>query len=254
MELEHEFTVPVPAEDAWRVLLDIERVAPCMPGATLEAVDGDEFRGRVKVKVGPIQVTYTGTARFVEKDEAKLRAVIEARGKEVRGAGTAAMTVTAAFHEQNGSTRVTAATDLAVTGRPAQFGRGVLAEVGAKIIRQFADCLAAQLASGSEAASGAAAEAEAAASAPAPVPAATPASSGEAVEAAASLGRPETPVAAERPPPRVTSTPERPTPDAIDLLDTAGVPILKRLVLALVALVVLTLVFVGLRRARRRRR
>jgi carbon monoxide dehydrogenase subunit G len=227
MELEHEFTVPVPAEDAWKVLLDIERVAPCMPGATLEAVEGEEFRGRVKIKVGPIQVTYTGTARFVQKDDAKLRAVIEARGKEVRGAGTAAMTVTAQLHEQNGSTRVTAATDLAITGRPAQFGRGVLAETGGKIIGQFADCLATQLTRGSEASP----------------------------EVGAPSPEAEAPAAAEQPHPRVTSLPERerPTSDTIDLLETAGVPILKRLVPVLTVFVALTMIFVGLRRARRRR-
>jgi uncharacterized protein len=240
MELEHEFTVPVPAEDAWKVLLDVERVAPCMPGATLEAVEGEEFRGRVKVKVGPIQVTYAGTARFVEKDNAKLRAVIEARGKEVRGAGTAAMTVTAQLHEQNGSTRVTAATNLAVTGRPAQFGRGVLAETGGKIIGQFADCLATQLTRGSE-------------TSPEVAKPSLTAEAQAASPATASPQQPETPVAAEQPHPQVTSLPERPTPDTIDLLDTAGVPILKRLVPVLAVFVALTVIFVGLRRARRRR-
>jgi carbon monoxide dehydrogenase subunit G len=254
MELEHEFTVPVPAEDAWRVLLDIERVAPCMPGATLEAVEGEEFRGRVKVKVGPIQVTYNGTARFVEKDDAKHLAVIEARGKEARGSGTAAMTVTAQLHEQNGSTRVTAVTDLAITGRPAQFGRGVLAEVGGKIIGRFADCLATQLGSGAaqseeapeSAAATAAATAAAADETPAPITAPVP-EVGEAVQAAVP------PVVAEKPPPQVTATPQRPTSDTIDLFDTAGVPILKRLAPVLAALAALTVILVGWRRARRHR-
>jgi len=244
MELEHEFTVPVPAEEAWRVLLDIERVAPCMPGATLEAVEGEEFRGRVKVKVGPIQVTYTGTARFIEKDDTKHRAVIEARGKEARGSGTATMTVTAQLHAQNGSTRVMAVTDLAITGRPAQFGRGVLAEVGGKIIGQFADCLATQLGSGPAAAE---AEAGAATSTATPAAAAVP----EATESTADAPAPAETVAEETPPPRLT--PQRPTSDTIDLFDTAGMPILKRLAPVLAAIAALTVILVGWRRARRRR-
>jgi carbon monoxide dehydrogenase subunit G len=147
MNLEHDFTVPAAVDDAWKVLLDVERVAPCMPGATLTSVDGDAFTGTVKVKVGPIQVTYKGEARFAERDETAHRAVIEASGKEARGSGTAAATVTAVLTAAGPtSTTVHVETDLNVTGRPAQFGRGVLAEVGGKLVGQFAACLAEELA------------------------------------------------------------------------------------------------------------
>jgi carbon monoxide dehydrogenase subunit G len=125
MRLDHEFTVPVPAAQAWPVLLDIDRIAPCMPGATITKVDGDDFEGTVKVKVGPITVTYGGTASFLEKDEAQRIAVIEARGKETRGSGTAnARHHRAAVRHGDDSTRVAVVTDLSVTGKPAQFGRG----------------------------------------------------------------------------------------------------------------------------------
>ena len=124
MQLDHEFTVPVPAAQAWPVLLDIDRIAPCMPGATVTKVDGDDFEGTVKVKVGPITVTYGGSASFLEKDESDRRAVIEARGRETRGSGTATARVTAQLFDQGDSTRVVVNTDLSVTGKPAQFGRG----------------------------------------------------------------------------------------------------------------------------------
>jgi carbon monoxide dehydrogenase subunit G len=151
VELEHEFTVPVPLDRAWEVLLDVEKIAPCMPGAVLDSVDGDSFTGQVKVRVGPITVAYAGTASFLEKDPAAHRAVVEAKGKETRGSGTAAATVTASMADDGGSTRVTVVTDLAITGRPAQFGRGVMNDVGNKLIGQFADCVATTItASGAE--------------------------------------------------------------------------------------------------------
>jgi carbon monoxide dehydrogenase subunit G len=141
MELHHEFTVPVPVDDAWRTLLDIERVAPCMPGATVEEYDGKTVTGSVKVKVGPITVTYRGTAVFEEQDEAAHRMVLIASGRETRGQGTARATVTGTLSEQDGGTAVSVRTDLTVTGRPAQFGRGVMAEVGDRAVGQFARCL-----------------------------------------------------------------------------------------------------------------
>ncbi|WP_222264649.1 SRPBCC family protein [Modestobacter marinus] len=147
MQLENSFTVPVPIDDAWRVLLDIERIAPCMPGAVLDSVTGDEFTGRVKVKLGPINLTYQGRASFVEKDGTAHRAVIDAKGKDQRGNGTAAATITATLAAQGSTTRVDVLTDLNITGRPAQFGRGVMTDVGNKLLGQFADKLAAQLGS-----------------------------------------------------------------------------------------------------------
>ena len=147
MELEHSFTIPVPPEQAWPVLLDVERIAPCMPGATVDSVDGDVVKGRIKVKVGPVQLTYSGTARFVERDEQSRSIRLEASGKETRGAGTASATVRSSLQDEGGQTKVVVLTTMNVTGRPAQFGRGVMAEVGGRIIEKFATNLAALLAS-----------------------------------------------------------------------------------------------------------
>lgn len=146
MELHHEFTVPVPVDDAWHALLDIERVAPCLPGAVVEDYDGKTVTGSVKVKVGPVTVAYRGTAVFEEQDEAAHRMVLVASGRETRGQGTARATVTGILTEGDGGTAVSVRTDLTVTGRPAQFGRGVLAEVGDRLVGQFASCLAERLA------------------------------------------------------------------------------------------------------------
>ena len=148
MELEHSFTIPVPAERAWQVLLDVGQVAPCMPGATVDSVAGDVITGRIKVKVGPVALTYSGSARFTERDEQARSVTLEASGKETRGSGTASATVRSSLQDEGSQTRVIVRTTMSVTGRPAQFGRGVMAEVGGKIIEKFASNLAAQLASG----------------------------------------------------------------------------------------------------------
>lgn len=146
MELEHSFNIPVPVEQAWPVLLDIRQIAPCMPGAAVDSVDGDDFTGTVKVKLGPINLTYKGQAKFVEKDEANHNAVIDARGRDSRGNGTAAAKITATLVGKGDSTECKVITDLNITGKPAQFGRGVMVDVGNKLIGQFADCLAGKLA------------------------------------------------------------------------------------------------------------
>jgi len=145
MELEHSFTVPLPEERAWEVLLDVERVAPCMPGASLDSVDGDDIKGRIKVKVGPIAMTYAGTAHFTERDPSAHVITLEASGKETRGAGTASAKIRSMLEGKGGETQVTVHTTLNVTGRPAQFGRGVMAEVGGKLIGIFATNLAEML-------------------------------------------------------------------------------------------------------------
>src|ERR1700730_8570869 len=144
MELDHSFTVPVPPDQAWGILLDVERIAPCMPGATVDEVDGDVVNGRIKVKVGPVSLTYKGTAKFTERDSDAHVVVLEAAGKETRGAGTASATVRASMApDASGSgTDVTMHTSMNVTGRPAQFGRGVMVEVGSKLVEQFAANLA----------------------------------------------------------------------------------------------------------------
>jgi uncharacterized protein len=144
MELDNSFTVPVPPDQAWDVLLDVKRIAPCMPGATVDEVDGDVVTGRIKVKVGPVSLTYRGTAKFTERDPEARVVVVEAAGKETRGAGTASATVRASLTpdaSENG-TQVTMHTTMNVTGRPAQFGRGVIVEVGGKLVDQFAANLA----------------------------------------------------------------------------------------------------------------
>jgi len=152
MKLEHTFTVPVPVEQAWEVLLDLPRVAPCMPGATLTGVEGDEFTGTVKVKLGPIGLTYSGKGRFVERDEAAHRVVVEASGRDTRSAGTAGATITAHLVGQGQETLVDVVTDLTVTGKPAQFGRGMISDVSGKLLGQFSECLAGKLGEGGVAA------------------------------------------------------------------------------------------------------
>lgn len=147
MDLQNSFVVPADIETTWKALLDIHRIAPCMPGAVLTASEGDTFEGTVKVKLGPVTMTYGGTARFVETDEANGRAVIDASGKESRGSGTAkALVTTQLVAESPTSTRVEVVTDLVVTGKPAQFGRGVMQDVAGRIIDQFAANLSAVIA------------------------------------------------------------------------------------------------------------
>ncbi len=147
MELTHEFTVPASVEDAWAAFNDLERITPCFPGAALTSFDGETFAGGVKVKLGPISMQYTGTGKFLERDEVAHRAVIEAKGKDKRGNGTAAATVTAELSDAGDSrTNVRVRTDLNVTGKPAQFGRGVMQDVSDKLLGQFATCLESRLA------------------------------------------------------------------------------------------------------------
>jgi uncharacterized protein len=229
-ELEHSFTVPVPVDQAWDVLLDVERVAPCMPGATLDSVDGDEIKGRIKVKVGPISMTYVGTARFTERNRDAGVVTLEAAGKETRGSGTAAATVRSELHGQNGQTEVTVHTSLNVTGRPAQFGRGVMSDVSAKLIGIFANNLAAMLAAGNS-------------SAP---------------ESAAP--EPAVPAAAHTDAPPVAATPVSTTPtavpasseDSLNLLQVAGLPVLKRIAAPAGALLAVLAVVLIWRRRRRK--
>lgn len=349
MELEHSFSVPVPVERAWDVLLDVERVAPCMPGATVDSVEGDTVTAKIKVKVGPIQMIYAGTARFTERDQDAHVVVLEASGKETRGAGTASASVRSELTPDGDGTKVTVHTSLNVTGKPAQFGRGVMAEVGGRLIGIFAGNLAAMLSAGpadgaapaepAEAQPGAA-EPGAAAGAPAAAGAGDealpidvlnlssrawsglrqdgiqtlgdltrrteqqlraiegvgPASladirtkladrglaladagTGEAPGVGAAAATPNgdrssagkhaggeedlaqvTPLRPARHDATETATPSAPAwqpPDneAIDLLDVAGLPVLKRVVPAVAGLLVLLLIVLGLRRRRRSR-
>ena len=142
MDLNHSFTVPASLADTWQTFEDIESVAGCFPGATVTEVHGTDFKGTCKVKLGPIALVYSGVGSFLEKDEAARKFVIEAKGKDKRGNGTAGALVTATFAEEGAdSTRVDVNTDLAITGKPAQFGRGVIEDISNKLLQQFVTCL-----------------------------------------------------------------------------------------------------------------
>ncbi|WP_409466216.1 SRPBCC family protein [Amycolatopsis sp. GA6-003] len=237
MRLDHEFTVPAPIGEVWQAVIDPERVAPCMPGASLTKVEGDTFAGTVKVKLGPISLLYKGTGEFLEKDEAARKVVIKASGKDARGGGTAAATVTLTLTERDGGTHGAVATDLAITGRPAQFGRGLISEVGGKILDTFAGNLAASLENPAEAA---------------PAPEAKAEEKPE--EKPAAEEKPgEKPVAEEKPHlrsvPAGGSTGET---EAIDLLDYAGQSVAKRLAPVAAGAVVLLIVLAVVRKLRRR--
>ena len=150
MELTHRFTVPASIDVTWAAFNDLDGIAPCFPGATLNSVDGDDFTGSVKVKLGPISMLYNGTGRFVERDEANHRAVIEAKGKDKRGNGTAGANVVAQLTPDGTGTAVEVTTDLSITGKPAQFGRGVIQDVSDKLLGIFIDCIAGKLGPESE--------------------------------------------------------------------------------------------------------
>jgi len=156
MEFTNTFTIPVDIDEAFAVLTDLERVAPCMPGAKLETVEGDTYAGRVKVKVGPMTMTYKGTAEIVDRDPETHTATIRAKGSEARGGGTANADVTARMTPVDEGTEVIVETNIDVTGKPAQFGRGVMADVGASIIDKFAECLSRRLGESADEVEGAA--------------------------------------------------------------------------------------------------
>ncbi|MDQ3325749.1 MAG: SRPBCC family protein [Actinomycetota bacterium] len=145
MELEHRFTVPASVDETWAMFNDLEKVAPCFPGAALTSVDGDDFAGTVKVKLGPVSLQYSGTGTFVERDEDTHTARFEAKGKDKRGNGTAAAKVRAVLEPDGAGTAVAVSTDLAVTGKPAQFGRGLMQDVSDKLLDRFVDCLTEKL-------------------------------------------------------------------------------------------------------------
>ncbi len=147
MELKHRFTVPASVDTTWQLFNDLERVAPCFPGAALTSAQGDEFAGTVKVKLGPVSLQYSGAGRFLERDEAAHVARFEAKGKDKRGNGTASATVRAVLSPDGSGTAVEVSTDLAVTGKPAQFGRGLMQDVSDKLLARFVDCLTERLSS-----------------------------------------------------------------------------------------------------------
>lgn len=220
MELNEEFRVGISVPDAWKVLTDVERIAPLLPGAQLQEVEGDEYRGVVKVKVGPITAQYKGSATFLERDEDAGRVVIKASGRDTRGQGNASATITATMTPDGDSTKVSVVTDLTVTGKVAQFGRGVMAEVSGKLMGQFVQALEADLASsGSD-------------------PQSEPSASSNGSASASVQDGPR----------RIESKEAEP----VDLLSVAGGSALKRL-LPLAGVVLVVLIVLSRRRARRAR-
>jgi len=266
MELTNEFRVGVPVERAWEVLTDVELIAPCMPGAQLQEIEGEEYRGVVKVKVGPITAQYKGVARFLEKDEAAHKVVLRAEGRETRGQGNANATITATMTPNGDGTDVTVVTDLTITGRVAQFGRGVLADVSGKLLGQFVDCLETKLLTDT-AASGNPASASGSGSASGSQPSGPFDIASEGAAATRSLenasAEPTTATAARSgsaadrlngtsgPAVRIVNAPEA---EPVDLLDAAGAPLAKRLAPAVIGLTILWLASIFLRRRRRRNR
>jgi carbon monoxide dehydrogenase subunit G len=148
VNVNNEFMVAVPIEEAWKAMLDLERIAPCLPGASIDEQDGDEYKGTMRVKVGPITAKYQGTVRYEEVDEQARRAVLHATGRDARGQGTASATITSNLEKAGDRTKVSVETDMKLTGRAAQFGRGVAQDVATKMLGQFAECLEQELGEG----------------------------------------------------------------------------------------------------------
>ena len=218
MELKDSFEVPYPVGAVWDVITDVERIAPCLPGAQLTGSDGDAYEGLVKVKVGPISSQYKGKASFTERDDDAHRLLMSASGRDTRGAGNASAEITVALESvTDTSTMVSVHTDLTITGKVAQFGRGVLADVSRKLMGQFADNLAALVAADADSDE--------------PSEAADEASGSEAA------GEDAPAEAAAEPAPRSEV-------EAVDLLSVAGTPVLKRLLPVIVAVIVVVIVVI----------
>lgn len=217
MDLNHEFVVNVPVDQAWQILTDLERIAPCLPGAQLTEVEGDTYRGQVKVKVGPILAQFKGQASFVSRDDAAHKATLKGEGRDTTGKGNASAMITAELTSVSAtSTKCTVHTDLSISGKVAQFGRGALADVSDKLLAQFSENLN-QLISAS----------------PAPAAASTSTTSPEPVE----ISAPEQPAVRKIDGPEVAP---------LNLLDTAGSTIAKRAIPALIGFAVLVVVLVKL--------
>ncbi len=148
MKISNEFTVGVPIQQAWNTMLDLERIAPCLPGAAIQESEDDEHKGTMKVKIGPITANYKGTVKIEEADEENHRAVLQATGRDARGQGTASATIVSTLQEEGDETRVTVETDMKLTGRAAQFGRGIAQDVATKMLDQFAGCLEREISGG----------------------------------------------------------------------------------------------------------
>jgi len=224
MELKNEFRVSVPVEQAWATLTDVEYIAPCMPGAQLTEIDGEEFKGQVKVKVGPITAQYKGSAKFIEKDQSQHRLVLDASGRDTRGAGNAAAEVTVEMTADGDETEIIITTELKVTGKVAQFGRGIMADVSEKLIGQFVESLEQKLLSAS--------------------PTDDAADQDPQEHTVGDDNSDDEASTEDNSGPRKIDMPE---PEPVDLLDTAGAPLLKRFG----PFVIVALLLVLLRRRKR---
>lgn len=223
MDLNHQFTVAVPVEDAWRILTNVELIAPCLPGAQLQEIEGDTYRGMVKVKVGPIQAQFKGQASFLERDDVAHKAVLKGEGRDTGGKGNASAIITAEMTAVTAdSTAVTVNTDLSITGKVAQFGRGAMADISDKILAQFVENLNTLIAETPEVASVAA-------------PVETP------VLETATAAAPSAPVT---PAPEAIRKIDAPEAAPIDLLSAAGSPILKRVLPVVIVVAAVVLFFV----------
>lgn len=209
MELSNEFTVAAPVDTAWAVLTDLERIAPCMPGAQLTEVEGEEYRGTVKVKVGPITAQYKGVASIESRDDAGHVAVLKAEGRDTRGQGNASATVTARLVPEGNGTKVTVETDLTITGKVAQMGRGVMADVSAKLLDQFVENLERDVLSSVDTPSG---------------------GNGRGAEPPSVASAPTVSAVADAPPAPPAGVRKIDSPEAkpVDLFETAGAPVAKR--------------------------
>jgi hypothetical protein len=230
MELTNEFRVERPVDEAWKVLTDVERIAPALPGAQLQEIEGDEYRGIVKVKVGPITAQYKGKATFVEKDDTNHRAVLKAEGRDTKGQGNASALITATLDPDGAGTKVKVHTDLTVTGKVAQFGRGIMADVSTKLLNQFVEQLETTILAG---------DAGVAAKPDEPV--------------AMAAAEPEAPA----PSPNAEAAPtirrlDHPEPEPVDLVGQAGAPVAKRVVPLVIGGLLVFLFVRGMRRRHRR--
>jgi carbon monoxide dehydrogenase subunit G len=229
MELTNEFRVDRPVDETWNVLTDVERIAPALPGAQLQEIEGDEYRGIVKVKVGPITAQYKGKATFVEKDDTNHKAVLKAEGRDTKGQGNASALITATLDADGAGTKVKVHTDLTVTGKVAQFGRGIMADVSTKLLNQFVENLETTVLAG-DAGDAAKPDAPVAMAAAEPEPAAAP----KASDAGPEIRRLDHPEA-----------------EPVDLVDAAGASVAKRVVPLAIGGLLLLLFVRGLRRRHR---
>ena len=241
MELTNEFRVDRPIDETWNVLTDVERIAPALPGAQLQEIEGDEYRGIVKVKVGPITAQYKGKATFVEKDDTNHKAVLKAEGRDTKGQGNASALITATLVPDAQGTKVTVHTDLSVTGKVAQFGRGIMADVSTKLLNQFVEQLETTILAGN---AGEAAKPEAAEAAKPDAP------------VAMATAEPEAPTASPAPPPNTEATPtirrlDHPEPEPVDLVGSAGASVAKRVVPVVIGGLLILLFARGVRRRHR---